>query len=330
MKQLTKLIATLATFILAVNLAYAEGPTPLAISNQSPLIQLYGLPPAPTELAPAGRWASELTLNVSSNFQDNDDNDEFIWLDGETYRYELTLRYGIQENLNLGVTIPYLQHRNGFLDSFIEDWHDTFGLPQGGRDKYPQNQLHYQYSKDGQTVLLLDEPAEGLGDIRLSACYRPWQDDSNTLLVQLSLELPTGDSDKLLGSGSYDLALAGQLRHLGAWFNRPLSVYGGLGVLAMSDGDILEDQQRPLVVFGHCGVGWQAWQPVALKLQLDGHSSFYNDSDLREVNSPSLQLAMGGSINVGTEDTLDLAVTEDVMVDTAPDVVFHIGWRHLF
>lgn len=331
MKALTSLLAILPFICLASSQSLAEGPTPFPLRNQSPLIQLFGLPPAPTELTPAGHWAGSFNIDVSSNFQtEDDDPDEFLWLDGETYRYTLTLDYGVNDKLNVAVDIPYLQHRNGFLDGFIEGWHDVFGLPQGGRDNYPHDQLHYEYRRNGETRLLLDEPAEGLGDVRLSALYRLWRDAHNSALLQLSLELPTGDSDKLLGSGSYDLAVAGQLRHLGTWFDRPLAVYGGLGVMGMTDGDIIAEQQRSVVLFGHCGVGWQAWRPVDLKLQLDGHSSFYSDSDLRELNSPSLQLAIGGAIHWNQANNIDLAVTEDVVVDTAPDVSFHLGWRHLF
>jgi hypothetical protein len=69
---------------------------------------------------------------------------------------------------------------------------------------------------------------------------------------------------------------------------------------------------------------------LSFKLQVDGHSSFYRDSNLDQIDSPSAQLAMGGTVHFSQVDTIDLCVTEDIVVDTASDVVFHVAWNHRF
>jgi hypothetical protein len=66
-----------------------------------------------------------------------------------------------------------------------------------------------------------------------------------------------------------------------------------------------------------------------LKLQLDGHTAFY-DSDLRQLGDFSTQLVMGGTLGLPWDLLLDLAVSEDSTVTTAPDVVFHFNLHRLF
>jgi hypothetical protein len=48
------------------------------------------------------------------------------------------------------------------------------------------------------------------------------------------------------------------------------------------------------------------------------------------VNSGSVQLVSGGTIGFSEKTFLDVGVSEDVWVDTAPDVVFHLALRSRF
>jgi hypothetical protein len=97
----------------------------------------------------------------------------------------------------------------------------------------------------------------------------------------------------------------------------------------MSDGDILADQQRHAAAFGTLGGGWRPLMRLALKAQVDGHTSCYSDSDLREL-SDSLQLVVGGTLGLTETLTLDIAISEDIVVATAPDIVFHLALRQIF
>ena len=117
---------------------------PFNTTNQSPLVAIYGLPAAgPARVLAPGRISAELRADIVSNFTRARATQEDILLDGETYRYTLALKHGIGERLEVGVELPYVMHREGFLDSFIVDWHDFFQLPQGGRDDAPKDRLAY-------------------------------------------------------------------------------------------------------------------------------------------------------------------------------------------
>src|SRR5690606_38992349 len=128
--------------------------------------------------------------------------------------------------------------------------------------------------------LSLTEDAEGLGDVSFSLGWQLFNQNNgrDSVALRAALKLPTGDSDHLLGSGSTDLALgisAGTQRP-GGWGD--WSLWGNTGLLGMSDGDVLKSQQRNLVAFGTLGMGWAPADWLAFKIQVDGHTPFYDDS----------------------------------------------------
>ena len=311
--------------------AAAEEIIPFASSNQNPLVAIFGLPAtAPATILKDDRTTVEFRSDIASSCSSNSNSRESVLLDGETYRLTLAARRGIGRNLEIGMELPYVMHRQGFLDSFIKNWHDFFGLPQGERDNIPEDQLDYRYSRNGDEEVNLTDSSQGLGDLRLTAGWQLLRQDAPTrksLALRASLKLPTGDSDKLLGSGSTDLAL--WLSGSAAGEDDTVALFGSIGILFLSNGDVIADQQNNLVGFGSIGVGWQALDSLNLKLQVDAHSAFYDDSELKEL-SESAQLLIGGTLAMTEATALDIAVGEDIVVDSAPDVVFHIALRHNF
>ncbi len=308
--------------------------TPFATRNQSPIIQIFGLPPiGEAAILNRGKADARFTIDLANTYISDSNARESILLDGETTRFTWTGRYGMGRGFEVGLEVPYVIQGGGFLDSFVENYHNAFGFPNGGREQAPRNRLLYQYSRDGRSLLNAGESANGLGDVRAVGGYQIYRDEQNparALAVRASLKFPTGDSGHLLGSGSTDFALwvVGSddfkisLGHIG--------VYGGLGALAMTNGDILSDQQRPVVGFGTLGVGWAPWRWLALKIQGDAHTPFYKNSELRELNAFAAQLTVGGTLAFSQKTTLDIGVSEDVIVKTSPDVVFHLSLRHVF
>jgi hypothetical protein len=303
---------------------------PFSTSNQNPLVAIFGLPSAgPSKVLAHGKIAAELRADIASVCSD-DQSEESILLDGESYRFTLVLKRGFGEHFEFGLEIPYVMHREGFLDSFVADWHDFFHLPLGERKDMPNDRLNYSYVKNGRSKVDLDGETEGLGDLRLTGAWQLWhrqEDEARALALRASLKLPTGDENHLLGSGSTDLAL--WLSGSQAFAGGSLALFGAGGGLLMSDGEVLAAQQRHAVAFGTLGGGWQLLPNLALKAQVDGHTSCYRDSNFREL-SDSLQLALGGTVGLTDTLTLDVAVIEDIVVDSAPDIVFHLALRQIF
>jgi hypothetical protein len=147
------------------------------------------------------------------------------------------------------------------------------------------------------------------------------------LTVRTGLKLPTGDSDNLLGSGSADLAIQLVGSDAASLASAHLALSGSAGVLFMSDGDVLEEQQNHVVGFGSVGMSWQPLRWFAPKVQLEWHSPLYHDSNMPQLARWSAQLAVGGSFALPYRFTLELGVVEDLVVKTSPDIAFHFGLR---
>jgi len=309
--------------------------TPFRTINQSPLVQIFGLPAeSSATVTPAGRVTVSLSLDIGSEYTLNGTNFEQITLDGESYRWTLAARYGLDERFEAGVDIPYILYGGGFLDSFIIDWHQAFSLPQGGRDTGPRNRLIYSYRKDGVVKLKMNHADSGIGDIVFSGGMKLYDvhDSSahDSLALRSSIKLPTGESSSLRGSGSTDisLALCGSMNNFTEWGS--LGLFGSVGGLAMTRGNVLADQQNNLAGFGTVGLGWGPAEWISFKLQLNGNTAFYRNSSLTELSKNSLMLVTGGALKLPSGYLLDIGVSEDLIVATAPDVAFHLGLSKRF
>lgn len=292
--------------------------TPFALGNLNPFVQIYGLPPPqPLASARAGRTL-ELGFEAASHYVSESAPGESLLIDGETYRTTLAWRERVA-GITVGVDLPYVAHRRGVLDDFIMDWHNAFGLDQGGRDSAPTQQLHYRYDRNGSTAAILRAPREGVGDVRVHTQHRY----GAMRALELSLKLPTGDSDGLLGSGSTDAAAA----WAGQWRAGNVGAYARVGALALTRGDVLPAQQRRAVAFGDAMLAWGYSAALTLKLQLDAHSAFYRDSEIDALGSEALLVTVGGSIAAGDDSHIEIAVVEDALIMTAPDVTFYLRWR---
>jgi hypothetical protein len=304
--------------------------TPFYSFDQGPLVQIFGLPAlAPARVTPEGAIDVGLSLAVANNFSASETAGERASLDGETWRTTLLLRRGFAGGIEFGIELPFVRHGGGSLDSFVESWHEFFGLPQNNRDAAPANRLEYHYERNGVTELDLTEPVSGVGDLRLTAAYQLIAPFSGDLALRASLKLPTGESAKLLGSGGTDLALwvsAG----CGSSCDGRWGWYGGGGVLFAGQGEVLADQQRHWIGFGAGGLAYRLASAVMLKLQLDAHTDFFGQTDLAQIGAASIQVAMGGTIQLSDRYALDLAVSEELVHNTASDVVLQVILRARF
>lgn len=300
---------------------------PFTVSNRNPLVQVFGLPPARgAQLRAADTWTVDGRLEIANSFSRSTPGREKIVIDAETYRGELGLQYGFSENWELGLRVPWIHHDGGWMDGFIEDWHDFWGLPNSNRDKYPRDRLDIRYLDGDRTVLEFDDSDGGIGDVSLDLGYRLPAGAGGDWSLRGGIKLPTGDSDKLSGSGAADA-------YLGLYHSRPqlfgsqsLALHLAAGVLLLGDGDLIDSRQEDAAVYGNLGLAWRLHEAFALKAQLDGHTAVY-DSNTRELGKGSAQLVFGFSWQPATRWQLDFSMAEDIYVDTAPDIVFQFGLR---
>ena len=309
--------------------AWSSFATPLNDHDNGPLSGIFGLPDSTegADLLPAGSQAWGVVALISSHSVDDARSDETLVLDGETTRIELGFRYGVTSRLELGVELPFIRHEPGGLDSVVDTWHDLFGFPDGPRGSRPKDVLEFRYEDAQGDQLDVGRSTGGLGDIRMFAGWEIGKTERSRSALRLGVKLPTGDSGDLLGSGGADLSLglAGDVRSL--WGNEKLRGYYRLGAVYLGEPDLLADRYNELVGHAAFGLGYAATPDIELRIQGAGRSALY-DSPIETLGDPSAAILVGGNIKLSARLTLSLAVGEDLIVKSVPDVSFQIALRY--
>ena len=127
---------------------------------------------------------------------------------------------------------------------------------------------------------------------------------------------PVGDADELTGNDDLDYSfwLAGS-SHLGE-----LSMIDtNIGVVLPGDSVLTGLETEDVVFFGHAGAHIALNPTFALKLQLAGHSGYYQDTSLDFLGSAVI-IIFGGAINTGKCSAIDVGFSEDIKVGASPDI----------
>ncbi len=297
-----------------------------ALRNHNPFLQIFGLPTFQSpHLAQQGEMDFRFGLDIANNSDFGDTPIENFVMDGESYFLTASFRRRMTDWLELGVDLPYVSHSDGFMDNMIENWHNTFGMSNTKRNG-PSNLLNFLYERDGETVYQLTSPESGIGDIQLTAAVpiREGQDDSSSITLRSSLKLPTGDADKLLGSGATDLSLGLYASTMRSLMGRELGLAGFGGALFLGDGDVLPALQKSTVPFGGFSATWQASERFALASQLYVQGAYF-DSDVEELGGETIQLTVGLDYRSRGGTLWRLAVVEDMAANATTDFALHFS-----
>lgn len=306
--------------------ALAVASEPLYVKNLSPIAGLIGLPSQRDAFATEpGRLAVAVHGSIASHYVNDSEDDEFLNLDGETLRGALDLRFGIVHNLDVQLEIPWLDHSGGELDELIDDWHDFWGMSDGGRSDVPRDLLDYRYvTPDGGFGL--QEDASGLGDINLSLNYAFYRDEDAAASVAVGYKFGTGDEEDFTGSGEDDVWVAVRFsgRHLS---DLPLSWHGHAGYLRAGESDMIEGFQEEDFWFAGLSMDWSFAANWSALVQVDAHAAPLK-SDITGVGDEAYLGTVGVRWRFAEHWSGDFSVVEDIGVETAPDVTFQFSVRY--
>jgi len=303
---------------------------PFASHNQSPLIHFFGLPNNEGGgIMAKNKFYLSTRYNLTSNTTNALFEDEFVYFDGEMTRIDLTARYGITSNFEIGLNVPVVNHSSGIMDSSVEDFHSFLGLSGGARALVPNGQMRYMYARNDASYFDLSEDSFGIGDISFEMGLKLMQSKQHAMALRGYLKLNNGDKEQLIGSGTVDLSfqLSGSLKGAQA---KPVYLFYSLGYLRVGGGSLLENMQIKNIAFGSLGLAVVSNSWLVPKFQLDYHSRFYKDSETQELGDFGLQFLMGVDFILNNHATLTAGFTEDVKLNTAPDIVLHLGLGYAF
>ena len=301
---------------------------PLQVRNTGPIAGIFGLPRPQGGSVATGHVQWSVGADYGNTFSESRRGADVATLDGETMVTFLTLRGPLARSWEWGVEVPYVDHRPSHLDGFIDDFHDAFGFPDGGRSRVPRGRLDYRIQVDGSNVARVDDARSGLGDVRLWVGRSLYASQDRAGSVRVQVKLPTGDAGDLTGSEAADVALwweHDERRLFGAQW---LSLSAMLGAARLGDGELLRRRQNPVVGLASLGLRARLAPRLQLNLQADAHGAPF-DVDLGELGDDGIQGTIGGRILLSETLWLDLGVVENLESRSSPDAVFllHLSGR---
>jgi hypothetical protein len=287
------------------------------VRDENPLLRGFYLPlPSEARVGDGPLFAATLSVGNTINVEARDGENLFV--DGESTTLRLNVDRPLATDWRYRVTAPIIHDSGGILDTTIDSYHQLFGLPRGPRPAYPKNQIRFFYSGVGHVEL--DRPQTSLGDIAAEVGWYGLDRPGRTLSLWGGVEAPTGSADKLTGDGAWDGAV---------WAHWAMSSarwqFAAEAGVAEPFGDaVFEGAAHRFSEFARAAVTRSIAAAWSLRVQLDGESRRVNGTQLRFLG-PSLQMTAGAVYRWRHRWRTELGFSEDVAVNTAPDITFFVG-----
>ncbi len=286
---------------------------PAAASRSGLMFQPY-VDPAP------GRWRTSVQVDYGSAIEYNLPSAEPSWLlDAEVMRIGVGVVRDLGPRTFALAELPLLGAYDGFLDGFLEWYHDLFGIAMPERDARPRNTFAYELTTPSGAGTIRDRSGLFLGDLRLGLGYR-----YNSVLQTVgSVTLPTSIGPDGYGRGTVSVNAVTTLR---TPFSSRFTYEGSLGVgFTPSDG-ALADVQRELFLSATSGVRFRFWGRQSLFANLLYHSPYYEDVMLPALDQRELSLDFGWILATSGGREWRIGMVED-LEPSGPgiDLVFRLG-----
>lgn len=300
-------------FIAIIAFASAAFPSdsPLQVKNQFPLFLYLNSPYLETA---SYDDSFSISLSHSSIFMIKSSSDWSVKLDMELTELSLRYKKSVLNLFELGIEVPFLSLNSGFMDGFLESYHDTFGFADYGRSTRPKNEFLYEIKKDGVIIIKGENGRTSIGDIRISA-KRMILGNDPVVSIKFDLEIPTGDASNGYGNGSLD---AGASLLINKKITEKIKSYFNIGIV--SPGDLKGYEKIELKEFYYGGIGIEAayWKSLSIFGQVSVQTSPFPKTGISTVDRAAALLSIGGRYYLG-KNSMEFSFTEDLNTAGAPD-----------
>jgi len=315
-------------------LGYRAGPIP--IRNQMPLYLIYlQMEPDKANVIEQNKFdinADYTVSNITVSCFTPASSLYKINIDAEVSRFTLDLRYGIYENAEVGLEVPYLSLSRGYLDEFVEGFENTAGATTPrSRTRQGSYNFNYSFIYNNQDLIKRTNASDGLGDIVLKAKYQILEEDVYKFWPNASfraaVKLPTGEKKSLLGSGELDYGF-GVL--LDKTFSEKITVYAGCNFVIIEKPSFFSvlDLERH-IVSGIIGAEYLLTQRFSLVAQITGNTTPYPSSGTNALDENAFDIGFGFNYLWKEKQNVSwhFAFTENLNSASSPDVSLNTGWK---
>lgn len=276
--------------------------------------------------APQGSWVSFTSVTWANIW---DVNQGHYRIDGEWLFLSSKLSYVPYDNIEVGLCIPVVGRMGGFGDGLIEGFHNSFNLRNAGRDRYPRDEMVIEVNPDDGKKVVYEGSEWGLGDINLFGSWIVTRGGRimPCTAIELGITLPTGDEDKLLGSGDPGFGMAVLMtKRIGS--SRWIANLGASGSYCNRDKTLgIEVNREQFTLLSGLEYEWSS--RLSLIMQELMSSPFAKD--FYDLSKPTNELNAGFKLRIGELGTMEFSVQEDLFnFNNSADFGLHIGYRQIF
>ncbi|MBI4552040.1 MAG: DUF3187 family protein, partial [Candidatus Latescibacteria bacterium] len=235
-----------------------------------------------------------------------------LFVDAEVLRASFDIDWSPSARWQLGAEVPFLIQGGGYLDRTVEGFHHLFRLSNGGREQTPRNAYGVFVVRSGRFWIAHDQPpAAGLGDVVLrvkTAVITP-HGRRPALSWLGALKLPTGQFDRLTGSGGTDAQVALLLTQpIGASFILHYNVgYTHIGRPARSAGFPVRSITSHLLA-----AEYLATRRLSVILQALANTSLFPAGRLGPLDRTAYELHAGVKYALTPSILLDIGLMENL------------------
>jgi hypothetical protein len=240
-------------------------------------------------------------------------------VDGELVQTTLGVGYGVSDRVSVGLKLPLEVRGGGALDSPIDEFHEAFDLPSGGREKEPQDQFLISGRLDDDTLFAEDDSGFVVPALTGSTSYllTPGDESVPAQAVRTGLRVPV-QSDEL-HDDSFGLTLDYSLSKR---FGR-IWLYGTTSVGGFTERRVGPFEER------HVQVGGAVACEVAITDALSAGLGLWGSSQAvtNVIGLPDSELYLDVSANIGVSDDseLELLFRQNPETTGTADVTFLVG-----
>ncbi len=240
-------------------------------------------------------------------------------LDGEFLRVDVAAARDLNERVFVFGSVSANGAYGGFLDGFLNWYHNLLGLALPERTSRPNDTFAYQLALDNGLTLRRSPSDLFLGDLRLGVGYRPtpWYQ------AALALTLPTSTGPDGYGRGTVSVSALNTMHtRLGSRF-----VYeGSLGLGWTPAHGELSPYQKKVFADVTSGLRFRFWGRQSLFANLFYHSPYYHRTRLPALDKRELALDFGWLLTTKGGKEWRIGMTEDLAPSgPAIDITFRFG-----
>lgn len=319
----------IALFFLAPDILLAKSignHGPIRLRTQHPVyLQTVNLFPDRAQSLSPGLFEIRIDNAYSNLYERGTSTGNNINLDMELQRMGLMLHYSFYPTWEVTAEIPLLSFHGGFLDGFVQNFHDFFGFPNGGREQVANRIFVYEVTSNGRTYAPTEQRWH-LGDVTFTSKHQILEEGVQpfNLAWRAAFKIPSGETEKGLGSGNpgfgLGIALDKSFWRFKGYLNLNYLLEGGNESLPEMLGQTYFDFTTA-VAFGFS-------RRASLIVQLTGGTARLSGTDLEVWNGVPLDFIVGftGEIPLSGPESLfvwQVGFSEDIRA-VGPSIDFTV------